>query len=144
MKAIVALSVLASLSGKVGGFPPLERKTVLDVPLPAANPAVHAVHGARIGFAPAQPTGPHRHPMSVVGVVTRGSFRFQPESEPARLLRQGDSFFEPAGRPILHFDNASRSARAEIVAFYLTDGNARPLIVGLGGTKAADDPLPRR
>lgn len=144
MKAIVAMTALASLSGAVETFPPLERKTLLDTPLPAGNPPVRAVHGARIGFAPAQPTGRHRHPMSVVGVVTRGSFRFQLEGEAPRLLHQGDDFFEPAGRTVLQFDNASRVARAEIVAFYLTDGSAGPLIVHLDGAKAARNSLPDR
>jgi quercetin dioxygenase-like cupin family protein len=128
MKAIAATIVLASLPGSAGSYPPLEREPLLEAVLPAANPPVHMVRGARIAFAPGQPTGRHRHPISVAGVVTRGSFRFQVEGEAPRLLKRGDSFFEPAERIILQFDNASRSAPAEIVAFYLTDGKERPLI----------------
>jgi len=66
--------------------------------------------------------------VSVVGVVTEGSFLFQPEGEPARTLKAGDGFFEPAGTKILHFDNASATAGATIVAFYLTDKSSTPLI----------------
>lgn len=86
------------------------------------------VKGARIRFAPGQPTGLHRHPVSTVGVVTAGTFNFQPEGKPARLLKTGDSFFEPAGRTILKFDNASASEPAEIVCFYLADTKERPPI----------------
>jgi quercetin dioxygenase-like cupin family protein len=128
MKMIVAIAALAGTAAATNSFPPLVRVPVLDAALPAANPPVRKVHGARIGFAPGQLTGLHRHPISVVGVVTRGSFRFQPEGEAMRVLKTGDSFFEPAGHRILHFDNTSRREAAEIVAFYLTDGDARPLI----------------
>jgi quercetin dioxygenase-like cupin family protein len=109
-------------------FPPLMREPVLEEWFPEANPPVHKVQGARIRFAPGQPTGLHRHPMSTVGVVTRGSFNFQQEGEQPRVLQMGESFFEPAGQAILQFDNASSSEEAEIVCFYLTDGKERPLI----------------
>jgi quercetin dioxygenase-like cupin family protein len=75
----------------------------------------------------------HRHPVSTVGVVTAGSFNFQPEGKPARLLETGDSFFEPAGHTIVKFDNASTSEAAEIVFFYLADTKERPAIEMLAG-----------
>jgi quercetin dioxygenase-like cupin family protein len=68
------------------------------------------------------------HPASTVGVVTEGSFVFQPDDEPELLLHTGDSFFEPAGHTILHFDNASSTEAAAITVFYLTDTADRPLI----------------
>jgi quercetin dioxygenase-like cupin family protein len=114
-------------------FPALKREPLLEEELPAANPAVHLVKGARIKFAPGQPSGRHRHPVSTVGVVTSGSFNFQREGEAARVLKTGDSFFEPAGRTILQFDNSSTSAPAEIVCFYLADTKERPAIEMLEG-----------
>ena len=58
---------------------------------------------------------------------------FQPEGEETRELRTGDGFFEPAGRTILHFDNASETEPAEIVCYYLTDIEDRPAIEMLEG-----------
>ena len=87
-------------------FQALKRETLLEQRLPAANPPVRLIKGARIRFAPNEPTGVHRHPVSTVGVVTAGSFVFQPEGEQARRLETGDSFFEPACHTILRFDNA--------------------------------------
>jgi quercetin dioxygenase-like cupin family protein len=55
-------------------FPPLKREPLLEEELPAANPTVRLIKGARIKFAPGQPTGLHRHPISTVGVVAAGSF----------------------------------------------------------------------
>jgi quercetin dioxygenase-like cupin family protein len=114
-------------------FAPLKRELLLEEDLPPANPPVRLIKGARIKFAPGQPTGLHRHPVSTVGVVTAGSFSFQPEGEQVRVLQTGDSFFEPAGRTILRFDNASASEPAEIVCFYLADSRERPAIEMLPG-----------
>jgi quercetin dioxygenase-like cupin family protein len=49
-------------------FPPLKREGLLEEELPAANPPVRLIKGARIKFAPGQPTGLHRHP----GLDSRG------------------------------------------------------------------------
>ena len=49
------------------GFPPLKREPLLEEELPAANPTVRLIKGARIKFAPGQPTGLHRHPISTCG-----------------------------------------------------------------------------
>jgi quercetin dioxygenase-like cupin family protein len=81
-------------------FPPLKREALLEEELPAANPTVRLIKGARIKFAPGQPTGLHRHPVSTVGVVTAGSFHLQLDGKPVQLLKTGDSFFEPAGHTI--------------------------------------------
>jgi quercetin dioxygenase-like cupin family protein len=114
-------------------FPKLERQRVLESKLPSANPPVHVVKGVRIRFAPRQPTGRHRHPMSTCGVITCGSFDFQLQGEECKRLKTGDVFFEPAGHTILQFDNASQSEPAEIVCFYLTDTADRPAIEMLEG-----------
>jgi quercetin dioxygenase-like cupin family protein len=114
-------------------FPPLKREPLLEEELPAANPTVRLIKGARIKFAAGQPTGLHRHPISTVGVVTAGSFHLQLEGKPVQLLKTGDSFFEPAGHTILKFDNASMSEPAEIVCFYLADTTERPPIEMLAG-----------
>jgi quercetin dioxygenase-like cupin family protein len=114
-------------------FQALMREPLLEEELPVANPTVRLIKGARIKFAPGQPTGLHRHPVSTVGVVTAGSFNFQQEGKPVQLLNTGDSFFEPAGRTILKFDNASASEPAEIVCFYLADTKERPPIEMLAG-----------
>lgn len=114
-------------------FPPLKRELLPEEELPSANPSVRLIKGARIKFAPGQPTGLHRHPISTVGVVTAGSFNFQLEGGPVRLFKTGDVFFGPAGHTILKFDNASTSEAAEIVCFYLADMKERPAIEMLAG-----------
>jgi quercetin dioxygenase-like cupin family protein len=98
---------------------------------------VTLIQGARIRFAPGQPTGLYRHPISTAGVVTEGNFIFQLEGQEARLLDKGDCFFEPAGQTALRFDNASSAEGAEIVGFYLGGSNDQtPIEMLEGGMEA--------
>jgi quercetin dioxygenase-like cupin family protein len=116
-----------------GRYSKLQREPVIEKRLPDANPPVCLVRGARIRFAPGQPTGIHRHPISTCGVVTKGDFIFQVEGEAEQRLKTGDAFFEPAGATIRRFDNASDSELAEIVCFYLADRAETPFIEMLDG-----------
>jgi quercetin dioxygenase-like cupin family protein len=125
--AVAAFSVI-SAAATAEEFPPLQRVPVLEEAIPAVNPPIKLVRGARIRFAPRQPTTLHRHPISVAGMVTAGSFVFKREGEPEKIIKTGEPFFEPAGVTIEKFDNASSTEPAEIVAFYLTDSKDRPLI----------------
>jgi quercetin dioxygenase-like cupin family protein len=129
--AVLALSAI-SAAAIAGEFPPLQRVPVLEEAIPPANPSVKLVRGARIRFAPGQPTGLHRHPISVAGVVTAGSFIFKREGEPAKVIKTGEPFFEAAGVTTERFDNASETEPAELVAFYLADTKDRALIEMLG------------
>jgi quercetin dioxygenase-like cupin family protein len=134
--AAIAL-VLAQGTSPVGAqtFPPLTRDPVLSEALPKGAPIPTLLKGARIKFAPGQPTGRHLHPVSVVGVVTQGSFIVQVEGGQPRTIKAGEPFFEAANVPTLRFDNASQTEPAEIVAFYLTDSDSRPLIKMLDAEK---------
>ena len=131
LAAVAALSVI-SVTATAEEFPPLQRVPVLEEAIPSANPSVKMVRGARVRFAPRQPTTLHRHPISVAGVVTAGSFIFKREGEPEKIIKTGDAFFEPAGVITEKFDNASSTEPAELIAFYLTDTKDRPLIEMLG------------
>lgn len=131
LMAVAALSAV-STAAIAEDFPPLQRVPVLEEAIPLANPVIKLVRGARIRFAPRQTTGLHRHPISVAGVVTAGSFIFKKEGDAEKIIKTGDPFFEPAGVTTERFDNASSTEPAEIVAFYLTDSKDRALIEMLG------------
>ena len=80
---------------------------------------VDRVEIKRIDLAVGQATGPHRHPCPVVGHVVSGTILYQIEGRPAKALRAGDAFFEPADARIRRFDNPSAQEPAAFVAFYL-------------------------
>ena len=133
-QTLIAIAALSAVSAAAVAeeFPPLQRVPILEEAIPSTNPAIKLVRGARIRFAPRQTTGLHRHPISVAGVVTAGSFIFKREGEPEKVIKTGDSFFEPAGVTTERFDNASSTEPAELIAFYLTDSRDRAVIEMLG------------
>ena len=133
-QALIAVSVLSAfaVAAVAEEFPPLQRVPVLEEAIPSTSPAIKLVRGARIRFAPRQPTGLHRHPISVAGVVTAGSFIFKREGEAEKIIKTGDTFFEPAGVTTERFDNSSSTEPAELIAFFLTDSKDRALIEMLG------------
>lgn len=65
----------------------------------------------------------HLHPCPVVGYVVSGSVLFQVEGEEARILKEGDAFYEPRNKTILHFDNASKDKPLIFTAFYLKEAD---------------------
>jgi quercetin dioxygenase-like cupin family protein len=96
----------------------IERRALLAVVMDGVQ-SIERVEAKSITLAPAQRTGLHVHPCTVVGYVVEGAITFQIEGQPAKILKQGDAFHEAFGTRILSFDNASETASATFIAFYL-------------------------
>ena len=74
---------------------------------PFAELARHTLNGAHAGFdavlvelvvpAGAPASGAHRHPGFVLGYVLEGDLRFGIDGQPAQVVGQGRTFFEPMG-----------------------------------------------
>ncbi len=113
---------------------PLELEPVLQETLPAMNPPVTLIKGARdLGCASRRKRSCAAIPISTVGLVTEGSFIFQLEGHDAKLIRRATPSSTPPGQTVVRFDNASSTEPAEIVCFYLTDTDERPAIEMLKG-----------
>jgi len=65
--------------------------------------------------------GKHLHPCPVVGYIVSGKVLFQVEGEERKILNQGEAFYEPKNKTILHFDNASEEETLVFIAFYLKE-----------------------
>lgn len=128
--ALGALGVAAAADAPAK--PTVERKSVLNVTLPARRP-VGAVEASTVIFGPGQASGRHLHPHPVVGLVTDGVFVLEVEGEVPVTLKTGEGFYEPADHTILRFDNASPTAPATMTAFYLVGDKSKPVTVMLTG-----------
>jgi quercetin dioxygenase-like cupin family protein len=73
-------------------------------------------------FQPKQMTGLHRHPCPVISYVVEGTINFQIRGEKVQIIHTGQVGYEPAGAIIEHFDNASDSAPAKVILYYLLNG----------------------
>ncbi|WP_392567633.1 cupin domain-containing protein [Actinacidiphila glaucinigra] len=59
---------------------------------------------------------PHRHPGPAFGYVTEGAVRFELEGEPERVIKAGETFWEPGGDVIHYQDgNALTDGRTEFI-----------------------------
>ena len=72
---------------------------------------------------------PHRHPGPISGYVLEGSFEFQVEGGPKRVLKAGDTFFEPA--MILHLvgRNPDAEKRTRVLATMVHPTGAKKLVI---------------
>jgi quercetin dioxygenase-like cupin family protein len=63
---------------------------------------------------PAGSTGapPHRHPGPAFGYVVEGAIIFEIEGEPERIVRAGETFWEPGG-DVIHYQDGNHLADAQ-------------------------------
>jgi len=66
----------------------------------------------------------HRHPGSVYVYVTEGTVRLGIEGEPVRVVRAGESFFEPPGALHTVSENASATEPAAAIAVMIVPEGA--------------------
>ena len=85
---------------------------VLTVEAPAV-PAPANVMTIRV-TPPAGSTGaqPHRHPGPAFGYVVEGAIVFEIEGEPQRVVKAGETFWEPGG-DVIHYQDGNYLADAQ-------------------------------
>ncbi|MFI9025528.1 cupin domain-containing protein [Streptomyces sp. NPDC053560] len=84
--------------------------TVLQEVTPPAAPAGAHAMTVQIEFPPGDPgTPPHRHSGPAFGYVLEGEMRFELEGEPERIVRAGETFWEPGGDVIHYQDGNARN-----------------------------------
>jgi quercetin dioxygenase-like cupin family protein len=77
-------------------------ETLLEV-MPPFLPEPAHVMTVRVDLPPGDPGAPpHRHSGPVFGYVLEGDLRFELEGEPVRVLKEGETFWEPGG-DLIHY-----------------------------------------
>lgn len=65
-----------------------------------------------VEWPPGHPgTPPHRHSGPCFGYVTEGAVRWELEGEPERVIRAGETFWEPGGE-VIHYQNGNATSDA--------------------------------
>src|SRR5262245_22015665 len=72
-----------------------------------------------VTFEPGAASASHRHPGPVFGYVLEGDLEFQAGDAPARRLRAGDTFYEPAMVVHAVARNPSDKARTRVLVVIL-------------------------
>src|SRR5690348_7115896 len=122
MLAIAVLSCGVILAAP--NTPPAKETTdrvVLSRSLPAMKGDNLKITLVEVTYAPGAASPAHSHPCPVVAYVVSGAIRSQVQGEPEAVFGVGESFFEPANGVHVISGNASRTAPAKFVAYFLCD-----------------------
>ena len=133
--AVALVGAAASLSAAPTG----------DAPTEDAAPVVKVVSGTdveekqggqamrattvEVRFPAGTGSPPHRHPGALYGYVLEGRFEFKVAGKPARTLKAGETFYEPA--MILHElgRNPSEKEPARVLAIIVHPRDAQQLVI---------------
>jgi quercetin dioxygenase-like cupin family protein len=81
-----------------------------------------------VTLAPGQAGDPHRHPGPVLGYVLEGEYEWAIDDQPAKVLKAGDTFYEPAG--CLHrVSKNAGTGRTRVLAWVIHPRDAKDLVL---------------
>ena len=82
-----------------------------------------------VTLGPGEASAPHRHPGPAFGYVLEGEYEWAIDDNPARILKAGDTFYEPTG--CLHGvgRNPSKKDKARFIAVVLHPEDAKNLVI---------------
>ncbi len=82
-----------------------------------------------VTIPPNQAGAPHRHPGPVFGYVLEGEYEWAIDDNPARTLKTGDTFYEPAGCLHRVSANPSKKDRTRILAVMPHPADVKELVL---------------
>ena len=78
---------------------------------------------------PGQESAPHRHPGPVFGYVLEGEYEWAIDDQPAKVLKAGDTFYEPTGCLHRVSKNPSEKGKTRVLAVVLHPRDAKAIAV---------------
>jgi len=81
-----------------------------------------------VTIEPGQAGLPHRHPGSAVGYVVEGEYELGIDDKPTRMVKAGETFYEPAGCLHLVSKNPGK-VRTRLIAVVLHPRDAKEIAV---------------
>ena len=81
-----------------------------------------------VTFEPGQAGAPHRHPGPAFGYVVEGEYEWAIDDQPAKILKAGETFYEPGG--CLHrVTKNPGKVKTRVVAWVLHPRDAKELVI---------------
>ena len=121
-----SMLAVAALAGEASAEDKDDADRLLSVAFESRR--VVKVEAGNFYFKKGQLAPIHTHAAPAIGYIAKGAILYQVEGETPQLLKKGDAFYEPVGRRIVHFDNASTTEDAIFVDFNL-QRDGEPFIV---------------
>jgi quercetin dioxygenase-like cupin family protein len=128
--AAAAAALILPTAGSTHGAPLRETVTVAaDEPIP--NLPGKRLVSHIVDYPPAGRSAPHRHAGSafIYAYVLSGEIRSQVDSEPVRVYRAGEAWFESPGAHHRVSENASDTKPAQLLAVLIVDVADKELVI---------------
>jgi quercetin dioxygenase-like cupin family protein len=82
-----------------------------------------------VTLEPGQAGAPHRHPGPVLGYVIEGEYEWAIDANEAKVLKAGETFYEPAGCVHRVSRNPAVKGKARILAWVIHPRDAKDLVI---------------
>ena len=82
-----------------------------------------------VTLGPGQASAPHRHPGPVFGYVIEGEYEWAIDDNKAKVLKAGDTFYEPTGCLHRVSRNPSDKNRTRVLAVVLHPEDAKDIVI---------------
>ena len=82
-----------------------------------------------VTMEPGQASQPHRHPGAVFGYVLEGEYEWAIDEQKVKVLKVGDTFYEPTGSLHRVSRNPSAKTRTRVLAILLHPRAAKQLVI---------------
>lgn len=82
-----------------------------------------------VTLEPGQASAPHRHPGPVLGYVIEGEYEWAIDSNEVKVLKAGETFYEPAGCVHRVSRNPAAKRKTRILAWVIHPRNAKDLVI---------------
>ncbi|HTU24162.1 MAG TPA: cupin domain-containing protein [Pirellulales bacterium] len=82
-----------------------------------------------VTFEPGQASDPHRHPGPAFGYVLEGEYEWAIDDQPAKVLKVGETFYEPKGCLHRVSRNPAAKGKTRILAWVLHPRDATSLVI---------------
>jgi quercetin dioxygenase-like cupin family protein len=88
-----------------------------------------------VTFKPGETEASHRHPGPAFGYVLEGEYEWAIDDNPAKVLKVGDTFYEPTGCLHRVSRNASKTSKTRVVAVVLHPADVSDIVIPEKGGK---------
>ena len=82
-----------------------------------------------VTLGPGESDAPHRHPGPGFGYVLEGEYEWAIDNHPAKVLKAGDTFYEPTGCLHRVSKNPSKKGKTRILAVVLHPADVKDIVL---------------
>ena len=130
------LALAAGIGVGIGGLTASRHDEKQSVKTIAARDIVEKLDGkdakatyVEVTLEPGQASAPHRHPGPVFGYVLEGEYEWATDDRPAKVLKAGETFYEPTGRLHRVSKNPAAKGKTRVLAVVLHSRDAKRVAI---------------